>query len=267
MPPASESLMPDAVIELQDCFLFLEMDMGTEFTNRLEQKWNSYRSFLNYPSDFYRKKPVIVLFILEGIKRPEARSNIITAGLFRHIGDRINGNFEVYVNVPEALHEVIKTRLFHLESKQNAPIYSDLRKNHSFLLSRFQEFVYIRKLNAEGKVLAIGGKLQEFLFDIWLDGRLSMLQNILYFNRISAKIRSSAGRALAYVVVVPSEKWIHNILKSVKLIQPPNIYFTTPTRLSGERWPEALFVIDQLNNLLHYKDDSLQETVYERRLN
>ena len=47
MPPASNFMMPDAMAELDNCYLFLEMDMGTEAKGRLAQKWNSYRTFLN----------------------------------------------------------------------------------------------------------------------------------------------------------------------------------------------------------------------------
>ena len=277
MPPASASLMPDGIIELRDYFLFLEMDMGTEYANRLEQKWNSYRSFLNYPSDFYSKKPVIVLFILEGVKRVESRYNTVAASLFRHIGDRFNGDFEIYIDKSETLHEIIKTSLFQEDtelSRQKEAVYCDLRKNHGLALSKpqlFQELklnfgAYIRKIGAGKKIVMIGNRPQEFLFDIWLDGRLSVLHNLLYFNHISTCIRSKTGRSLPYLVVVPSEKWIHNILKAVNLIQPANIYFTTPTRLAASNWSEALFIIDQLNNLLHYKDASLQNTIYERRV-
>ena len=93
MPPASNFMMPDAMAELDNCYLFLEMDMGTEAKGRLAQKWNSYRTFLNDPAGFYRKKRVVMLFIIDGVKNVELRKRNVTAGLMAHIPDRINGSF------------------------------------------------------------------------------------------------------------------------------------------------------------------------------
>lgn len=277
MPPASDFMMPDGMLELSGCFLFLEMDMGTESSGRLAQKWNSYRSFLNSPGFFYQEKPIVMLFILDGVSNPDVRKKNVAASLFGYIADRVNGQFEVYIDAPAALHEIIQTHLIALEPESSCSeteVYKDIRQTQGFLLSKPAfltqvdapfEF-YIRKLNDQKKILTINGRPQEFLLDIWLDGRLSVLRNLVFFNRLSRQIVSMTKRPLSYLVVVPSEKWALTVLRIINSPQPQGVYFTTPTRLSACNWEGALFYIDQLGNLMHFTDASLKDMVHERRM-
>lgn len=64
MPKASDFMMPDGMLNLPNYFVLLEMDMGTETLQRLRQKWDSYRLFLNSPGSFYQGKPIVMFFIL-----------------------------------------------------------------------------------------------------------------------------------------------------------------------------------------------------------
>jgi len=277
MPQASEFMMPDGMIELPGCFLFLEMDMGTETVQRLSQKWNSYRLFLNSPGFYYQEKPIVMFFILEGIKNIELRRTNIASNLLAYLADRINGQFESYIDAPDKLHEIIKSQLLVLTDTRNMKklnICRSLNHEHGFVpasplfLSQLDapfEF-YIRRLNKDRKIMIKNGRPQEFLCDIWLDGRLSVCRNIMFFRRLAQKIKKYTGRFIPYVLVVPSEMWAVNALKSMKIYQPEYIYFTTADRLSACNWSEALFQIDQLGNMVHYKDDSLKETVHERRI-
>ena len=277
MPPASNFLMPDGMAELQDCYIFLEMDMGTEAGGRLAQKWNSYRTFLNAPKGFYQRKPVVMLFILDGVKNVNLRKRNIASGLLTHIADRINGRFEVYIGGVESLHKIVKANLLECQnglSEQINPVCADIQNTHKFLISN-PSFLkqldnpyafYIRNLNKDGRISVIDGRPQEFLLDIWLDGRLSVLRNFLYYQRSLMQVEKSVGRKIPYLIVVPSIKDACFIIKTTGIYQVPEIFFTTPDRLSTKSWPEALFCIDQLGNLEHFKDKSLYATVHERRL-
>lgn len=277
MPPASEFMMPDGMIELPNCYLFLEMDMGTENTQRLAQKWSSYRSFLNSPGFFYQEKPIVVLFIIEGMKNINVRRDNIVASLLSHIADRINGQFEVYIDGAEVLHEILKSQLLAWDTEWSAEmsaVYRNLRHNHGFAISTpgFLSQLdapfgtYIRKLNEQKKILVINGRPQEFLFDVWLDGRLSILRTILHFGRLSGQVKSIASRLIPYLVVLPSEKWASTALQVMGCPQPSSVFFTTPARIAACNWAEALFSLDQLGNLVHYADASLVKPVHERRL-
>lgn len=277
MPPASNFMMPDAMAELDNCYLFLEMDMGTEAKGRLAQKWNSYRTFLNDPAGFYRKKRVVMLFIIDGVKNVELRKRNVTAGLMAHIPDRINGSFEAYVDGVEALHKIVKTRILppikDIEALEFA-ICRTVNLRHGFSVSRpafFQELdvryaYYIRSLDDNRRIRVFNGRPQEFILDVWMDGRLSILRSVLFYQRSLGQIRKKAGRSLAYVIVVPSEKAACVLLKELSSPQPEGIYFTTPDRLTQKAWPQALFSIDLLWNLNYFTDESLKETVHEKRL-
>ena len=277
MPQASEFMMPDGMIELPGCFVFLEMDMGTETTQRLSQKWNSYRLFLNSPGFYYQEKPIVMFFILEGVKNIELRRTNIATNLLEYLSDRINGQFEVYIDAPDKLHNIIQSKLLFLtdmKDNQKLDVCRSLKHEHGFIPSSPNfltqvdavfEF-YTRRLNKNKKIMIKGGRPQEFLFDVWLDGRLSVCRNIMFFRRISQKIKKYTGRFIPYVVLVPSESWALNALKAMKIYQPEYIYFTTLDRLRACNWAEALFSIDQLGNMVHFKDDSLKETVHERRV-
>lgn len=277
MPPASNFMMPDAMAELDNCYLFLEMDMGTEAKGRLAQKWNSYRTFLNDPAGFYREKRVIMLFIIDGVKNVELRKRNVTAGLMTHIADRVNGRFEAYIDGVEALHEIVKTRILPPAKDIEAPelaICRTINLRHGFSVSKptfFQELdvrytYYIRSLDKNRRILVFNGRAQEFILDVWMDGRLSILRNVLFYQRSLGQIRKKAGRDLAYIIVVPSEKAACVLLKELNSPQPEGIYFTTPDRLAQKAWPQALFSIDLLWNLNHFTDESLRGTVHEKRL-
>ena len=277
MPKASEFMMPDGMIELPGCFIFLEMDMGTETTRRLSQKWNSYRLFLNSPGFCYQEKPIVMFFILEGVKNIEVRRTNISANLLEYLADRINGQFEVYIDSPDRLHNIIKTKLLinrGITDNKKADICRCLSHEHGFIpatpsfftqLDACFEF-YIRRLNENKKIMIKEGRPQEFLFDIWDDGRLSVCRNIMFYRRISQKVQKYTGRFIPYVVVVPSEIWAVNALKAMKIYQPEYVYFTTVDRLQACNWYEALFCIDQIGNMVHYEDDSLSLTVHERKI-
>lgn len=277
MPPASNFMMPDAMVELADYYVFLEMDMGTEAGGRLAQKWNSYRTFLNDPGAFYKEKPVVMLFIIDGVKNVELRKRNVTAGIMTHIADRINGQFEAYIDGIDGLHEIAKTKLLKRKTSENTPVTDvlrDISETHKYTVScpAFLNQLdvhcgfYVRKVTEDRKIQVINGRPQEFLMDIWLDGRLSVLRNVLYYQRALEQIKKNTHREIPYLLVVPSEKAACAMLKVLGISQPSGIFITTPDRLAQKSWPNALFCIDQLWNLNRYIDDSLTETAHEKRL-
>ena len=194
-----------------------------------------------------------------------------------HIADRVNGRFEAYIDGVEALHEIVKTRILPPAKDIEAPelaICRTINLRHGFSVSKptfFQELdvrytYYIRSLDKNRRILVFNGRAQEFILDVWMDGRLSILRNVLFYQRSLGQIRKKAGRDLAYIIVVPSEKAACVLLKELNSPQPEGIYFTTPDRLARKAWPQALFSIDLLWNLNHFTDESLRGTVHEKRL-
>jgi len=277
MPPASLFMMPDGVVELPGCYLFLEMDMGTERPSYLARKWNGYRMFLNSPSFFYEEKPVVMLFIISGVKNPELRKKNVSATLLEHLHPYLNGRFEAVIDTPENLHEFVKTQFLSLQTETaevGDEVLGNLRSIHGFVPSspsflsgmEYPYGFYARRLTEQKKVLVSDGRPQEFLVDVWLDGRLSVLRTILSEEQAARQTRAAVGRAIPHLVVAPDERAAAQALRVIGTAQPKNMFFTTPARLSACSWAEALFTIDQLGNLSHFAGDSLVEAVHECRL-
>lgn len=280
MPPASHFMMPDGMIELPDVFLLLEEDMGTEKAGRLAQKWNSYRMFLNDPGPYYREKPIAMLFIIDGVKNPELRIKNVRNTIAAYLIHAVNGKFDVYMGSQTACHEIIKTKFLSIPTPLSFVVSSVenlISRQFRLKFSRPPFFsqlsaplgYYVRKLSEANKVVTEQGRRQEFLLDIWLDGRLSVMGNIVRYDRLKREVAAITKRVLPYLLVVPSEEWIMSLLQTPNLIDgilPEDIYLTTPERLQRRPWHEALFRIDQLGNLTHFTDKSLRTAVHERRL-
>lgn len=260
MPPASDFLMPDGMLELPDRFLFLEMDMGTENAARLKQKWDSYRTFLNYRG-YYASKPITMLFILEGVKQIYVRRKTVVKTINECLLDRVDTSFEVYIDSPKALHNILIERL--RGSSPTTQAACDALAQLGFTASR-PRFIqnnlphyglYVRKLNQQ-KIVISHGRAQEFLLDVW-DGRLSVLHNIAYFGQAAQVAKSQLGRTIPYLVVLDEEKTALDIKEILGTI-PGDVFFITLERM-GLPWHEAVFRIDYYGNLVHFQDDSLSK--------
>ena len=276
MPPAGNFIMPDGMYEVGRDILFLEMDMGTESAKRLAQKWDSYRMFLNDPKAYYADKKISMFFIIEGMTQPQVRARNVITHMFKFLGDRFANNFECYVNAPEQCHEIIKGNFF----KMDTPLRNDaancielMTKQYGFTISKpgfFSELhgsfgAYARKHAGQNKIQIIDGHPQEFIFDIWLNGRLSILRNIFFWEKFSAEITKRVGREMRYLIIVPSEAWILFLIKCMKINMPDGICFSTFDRLKCGYLPKAFFTIDRLLNIVHFSDHSYSHTIHEKR--
>jgi len=276
MPEAGNFIMPDGMYQLEKEILFLEMDMGTESAKRLAQKWDSYRMFLNDPKAYYADKKISMFFIIEGMTQPQVRARNVITHMFKFLCDRFSSNFECFINTPEACHEIIKGKFFkentnlRLESKK---CMETITKRCGLTVSKPKFFSnlhgifgsYARRLINGNKVQLIDGHPQEFILDVWLDGRLSILRNIYFWEKFSDEIYKYVGRKIPYLIIVPSEAWILLLIKCMKISVPKNICFSTLDRLKRDPLPKALFTIDSLLNIVHFEDYSYSVTVHEKR--
>lgn len=276
MPPAAESLMPDGMFEFRDYIVLLEMDMGTERAAHMERKWNNYRTFLEYKGPFYQNRDIIMLFILDNVKSLSRRKRTVWASLGRFLIDKIDGTFEVYVDAPAVLQNILTEKEAMKASSELLPGIGlkPLIATHGYSISpiraekiaplRFD--AYIRKLTPAGKVMTQDNRPQEFILDIWLDGRLSVLHKIMYYHNVERALKAKLGRSIAYLVVVPDERWINKTLALYDARGIQNVFFTTIVRLEGEKLNEALFQLDGLGTVHHFSNMGLKELVYERRI-
>jgi len=271
MPPVAQSLMPDGMFEFRDCIVLLEMDMGTERSSHMAKKWNNYRTFLEHKGPFYQDKDIIVLFILDNVKALLQRQRTVFASVGRCLIDKIDGKFEIYADAPAILQDILIERA---SSKlQGATGLKTHLSAHGYSISQatFEKITslkfdaYIRKLTPAGKVIIQNGRPQEFLLDVWFDGRLSVLHKILYYHDVDRALRAKIGRGIPYLVVVPDELRANRMLALCEARGTQNVFYTTTDRLAGDKFNEALFQLDELGTVYHFSNMGLKETVYERR--
>lgn len=275
MPHCSDTMAPDGMLVLSDRLILLEQDMGSERASHLSLKWNNYRSFLSNPGEFYRDKQITMLFILDGVRVVTKRRATVCSTLYKMLLDRIDGRFEVFADTPQALQEVLTQMLnTHICPEEKTRAMGALRALHGLSVSEaaFSPYLnmaydgYVRKLNPQRKVAVQNGRAQEFLLDFWMDGRLSVLHKIAYHSRYSLQFSSKMRRGIAYLVIVPDEKWLGGVIRQNAIRSAKDVFFTTVERLEKKALPEALFQIDEAGCLYHFDSFSLGVPVFERRL-
>ncbi|EOU1989322.1 hypothetical protein C4D27_11210 [Clostridium perfringens] len=267
-------IRPDGLIELIDVDLFLEMDMCTESKKQLKDKWKHYRSFLFNRKNKLNKK-IIVLFIIDGTDSIENRKKLVKHTISSMIMDVFDNNFELYIGTR---NEILSLLFQHLilkiiqSSYKMEEIKKELQK-HDFHISNGDVFnrhlsnnnyeYYIRKINNRNTIVVQNGKIQEFLFDEYLYSPFSVLNKIFYHSRNSSCFKHDYQRDISYIILVNDINNLYSDLKTVDLTDIKDVYFTTLERLQKRPLYEALFQIDSMGNLYHFKNYGLQGRIFE----
>lgn len=272
-------IRPDGLIQFNQVDLFLEMDMSTEKSDALLSKWNHYREFLKSREYRYKDRKTIVLFILNSVQMAEQRRQTVLSTLQIGLLDALDSCFEIYVDTPEKLLDLIFNRLAPNSvrfSQSIAALTKDIADRHGFICSSsaFMDeiapytefFAYIRKLNFNRRILVQDGRPQEFLLDVFWDRPLSVLKKIVYYNHMSAAMLKHLSRKIPYLVVLPEENSFYTELKLMRGMDYSDIYFTTSERLRQMDFPEALVQYDAMGNLFHFTDYGLRQRVFERKV-
>lgn len=276
MPACCEGMFPDAVVEFPDRIALLEMDLGNERKKSLEYKWNNYRYFLENRTPFYRDKKIAMYFILDGPEHGiNRRKNNVMEAISRRLLDQIDGEFETYVDSPEALLDILTSQSSKETQKkeERGRAVEALYALHEFTASpaivgstSFLVDAYLRRMTVLRRVDVQHGRPQEFLMDVWDDGRLSVLHRIVYHAEDSLLFRKEMKRDVAYLVVVPSEQWLYGTLSHTGALGQSGVYYTTARRLEERPTAKALFQIDELGSVYHFTDMGLKERVFENKL-
>lgn len=273
----SAAIRPDGLIQMNNADLFLEMDMGTERRDVLLSKWNHYREFLKSKNYRYKEKKTIMLFIVNNVKLVEQRRAVILSTLQVGLLDALDSMFEIYVDTPENLLDIV----FRKFTPNSLQYIEDFRSFSNTVLSLHQfvfsassfmtkvapyssYMAYIRKLDNNRHILVQDGRPQEFLFDSYLDRPLTVLHQITAHRKICAEMIRTIGRKIPYLVLVSDEKSFYQDLTLAQCLDLSDVYFTTRDRLASTSFPEALFQYDGNGNLFHFRDFGMQERVFER---
>ena len=248
MPKCNNYLMPDGLLVTDNCLFLLEMDMGTEDSKQIGRKWDEYRRFLNYPSDFYFGKRLVCLFILADSPRTDMRARTIMKSVDVYLLDLISANFNIYINSADALLDDIRLNFF---SEGFRSCISALRTQHGFTVRRgiMQGFpAYIAKTDQNKRVIRDCGRLQEFLVDSLIENSAAGYKSIAYFAVTESKMKKDLGRRIPLIILVDSERWIANFFRKMNCEQNKNIFFTTADRLQNMSYPECLFQLKREGN-------------------
>jgi len=265
---------PDGVLVLPKFDIFLEMDMGHERGAALRAKWNHYRTYFN-SRDYYirRNKPIIVLFAIEQVQRLGARRITVVRSINQEILDLIGPDFDCYIGSNEELYGIAERIIKRQKNNQFHDTCLYLRDRLGFRFSRpeilrniwKEPCLYMRLPNSDGRPQVLNGRHQEFIVENGLDRRVNTLKKAVFFGQTLLDIKKKAGRGVPMLIVVPGEREIKYDMSAVDALGVPDVYFTTPKRLSGGKpLHEALFQFDSKGRRYHFSDLSLCSQIHEK---
>lgn len=274
------TIRPDGLIQLLDTDFFLEIDMGSESQKQLREKWGNYQDFLRSKEFRNNERNIMVLFIVENVKNPEQRADLVRYTAVNQIGNFFSDRFDMIIgskeNILATLFDSIIPNFTQTNKKKEAMLTS-LREKHEFqvdfahplkhaLNNEDYEF-YIRKVNPDTKRIVVeNGRLQEYVLDDYTVRPLSIVHRIQFHMKNASAFQLKFKRRIAYIVVAPDEKRLFQDLQIANCIVAEQIFYTTPERLAKLPFHEALFQFDIEGGLYHFADTGLQQQVYEKNV-
>lgn len=270
-----ENIRPDGLLNMLDIDFFIEMDMATESKKQLYNKWDNYRRFLDSMEFQYIERKIVVLFVVENTANPQARIDLVRHTLEARLMDKVDLNFDVYIDTKENLLELLRYKIEVVNRKRvdkNDEIFNAMAK-HGFsialgeklknIFNNIEYDFYCRKIDENNNVVIENNRLQEYILDSYYFSPFSVLKKIAFLNLSNVYFREKLNRELSYIVVVESEKSLFRDLKIMDLVVVDNVFYTTLDRLNTMPFHEALFQFDFLGNVHSFKDSSLSDRNFE----
>lgn len=262
-------IRPDAILSMSNIDFFLEMDMGTESAEQLNEKWSHYRQFINSQEFACKEKKIIVLFIVDGIVRVNQRINAIKKTLYERLDDLINDDIEFYIQTPDKLIEIVNKKILPKEINQfvhEKYLKQLLYKNHGYQIAdggSFRKYfnnafydMYI--LNQEEK------PAKEFMLLTAFYDNFSAYCKIGYFENRRVGYLNQLKRNISLIVVVDDVESFYKSIKALDLSLPQSVYFTTLDRLKNKPFHAAIFRFNAIGDKIIFTDSSHQKTTLEK---
>lgn len=245
---------------------FLEMDMNTEGTRALNEKWEHYRNFLTSESFYNINKDILVLFILGGrIGIPSTRRAYLRRQVLSAFPELLSPHFNIVIGTEDELFNIMDSNI--------APEIKNIFEEKDYMIGRgefkngafggFTFDFYICRQSAEGRLITKNGEPEEFIIDDLTDGNLYSLSKISSIAFIESSFKFKYNRTIKCIEVVDSEEEAYRICKELDVFNE-NIYFTTLSRLRSTSLNTALFQMDRDGQRWHFSEDSLRVKVEEQ---
>lgn len=269
------TIRPDGLIRIFNTDFFIEMDMATESSKQLSDKWSHYRDFLRSREYNEKERNIVVLFITENTKNIESRKDLVRFTAVNSLVDVFHEGFDMHVGSRQEIMDLIFDDLIPDMRQTNDTkdiILRTLKQYHDFevsygdmlkdyLLGENYEFYAFKMQNK--KLVSEFGRIQEFLVDDYTTQAFSVLHKLAYHQRNSNAFRLSLHRDISYIVVGKSEDSLYKDMKLADLLGIDGVYFTTSQRLQDKPLHVALFQFTDEGEIFHYKNSGLFERVYE----
>lgn len=270
-PNLSQSMMTDGLLFLEDEVVLIETDMGTEKMKDMMVKWTNYTTFLHRPAEAYKDKKLKVLFVLENVENGQCRRISVFSSIHASLCTMLGLKFEIYAGTSTEMMKMLNGEY----QTQVASTIDALMKNQGFnvidtdfsFLEKEGDFGFDKYIYMDGidGVQSVDGRVQEYVVDFWYDYRASILNKLRFYQSTSTVMEQVMGRKMGYVVVLPNERMITQLVKKAGLDVADNIFFTTEKRLKKNPWHKALFVPDMAQSIYQFEDASLREFVFQRK--
>lgn len=273
------TIRPDGLLQIYDTDFFVEMDMATENKSQLIDKWSHYRDFFRSQEYNEREKKIVVLFVTENTKNLKSRKDLVRYTASQSLIDVFGENFDMHIGSKDELLKLLFEQLIPdmVQANDNkAKILRLLQQYHEFSIAPGERLkpllhdttyeFYVRRLNEDGGIRSLFGRIQEFLVDDYTTQPLSVLHKLTYHKRNAHSFKLKMDRTIPYIVVGSSEYELFEDLKVSDITQLENIFFTTIERLEKKNFHEALFQMDEQGNIYHFKNSGLSERMYETNI-
>jgi len=253
---------PDGMIQVGNTLYFLEMDMGTERSNRLVTKWRNYRMMLN--STFYGglTENIKVLFILD--KKSKAREKKLKKWIDNNLLDKVTARFDILIGDTDYLMDYLSRDIVGIKSfPKELNYFSRVEDFSSKYTDYFSYHSYLTLLENDS-IKQEDGVYLEFLYDDYMFNSMYVYRKIKELNRVNQSNETLLGRELKYVVLVPDERAALELLLLSDAFSL-NLFFVTPERLSLGIY-KGFFRIERDGTICHFEEHDFCIPVPEQRI-
>lgn len=270
-----KDIRPDGLLNMLDIDFFIEIDMATESKKQLCDKWENYRRFLDSIEYRYIERKIVVLFVIENTANPQARIDLVNHTLGARLMDKIDSNFEVYVNTKENILKILeeKIKVTNKTMQNETDKIFNIMANHGFsialgenlknIFNNIEYDFYCRKIDEDNHIVIENNKIQEYIVDSYKYAPFSVLKKIAFLSLSNVYFREKLNRELSYIIIGETEESLYRDLKVMDLLVVDNVYYTTLNRLKNKPFCKALFQFDFLGNVHCFKNNGLDDRIFD----